>query len=125
MTFSKCQNKGDFKMFCKVCGKEINDQAVICPHCGCAVEKKQEEVEKPISILSILGFVLGLVGIFFSYYLILPIAGLVISICGVYRAKKCNQKLAGLGIAGIVLSSVWLFICICVLAFIGNVLMAL
>lgn len=21
-------------MFCKSCGKEINDQAVVCPHCG-------------------------------------------------------------------------------------------
>ncbi len=24
-------------MFCKICGKELNDQAVICPGCGCAV----------------------------------------------------------------------------------------
>ena len=25
-------------MFCKVCGNELNDAAVICPKCGCAVE---------------------------------------------------------------------------------------
>ncbi len=24
--------------FCQMCGKEIMDQAVICPHCGCSVE---------------------------------------------------------------------------------------
>ncbi len=24
-------------MFCKNCGKEVNDNAVICVHCGCAV----------------------------------------------------------------------------------------
>ena len=24
-------------MFCSKCGKEINDEAVICVHCGCAV----------------------------------------------------------------------------------------
>lgn len=23
-------------MFCKKCGKEICDEAVVCPHCGCA-----------------------------------------------------------------------------------------
>ena len=25
-------------MFCKQCGKEIHDQAVVCVHCGCAVD---------------------------------------------------------------------------------------
>lgn len=23
--------------FCSKCGKEIHDEAVVCPHCGCAV----------------------------------------------------------------------------------------
>lgn len=27
-------------MFCQHCGKEINDEAVICIHCGCAVKKQ-------------------------------------------------------------------------------------
>ena len=27
-------------MFCKNCGKEINDQAVVCPGCGCATGGK-------------------------------------------------------------------------------------
>ena len=25
--------------YCKHCGKEIMDEAVICPNCGCAVEE--------------------------------------------------------------------------------------
>lgn len=25
--------------FCRKCGKEINDDAVMCVHCGCATEK--------------------------------------------------------------------------------------
>ncbi len=29
-------------MYCKHCGKEINDQAVICVHCGCSVVEKKE-----------------------------------------------------------------------------------
>ena len=28
-------------MFCKNCGKEINDQAVICPYCGVADDKSK------------------------------------------------------------------------------------
>ena len=27
-------------MYCKKCGKEIDDEAVICVHCGCAVDGK-------------------------------------------------------------------------------------
>ncbi len=40
-------------MFCSKCGKEINDEAVVCIHCGCATEKmhKQETgKEQPIII---------------------------------------------------------------------------
>ncbi len=36
------------------------------------------------------------------------IAGLILSIMGVRQAKKSNQKLIGLGIAGIVLSSIFI-----------------
>ena len=40
-------------MFCSKCGKEINDEAVVCVHCGCATEKmrQQESVkDQPIII---------------------------------------------------------------------------
>lgn len=40
-------------MFCSKCGKEINDEAVVCVHCGCATEKfrKQEsKKDQPIII---------------------------------------------------------------------------
>lgn len=29
--------------FCTVCGKEINDDAVVCIHCGCATAKVLED----------------------------------------------------------------------------------
>ena len=32
-------------MFCSKCGKEIHDEAVICPECGCKV-KKTKKCEK-------------------------------------------------------------------------------
>ena len=28
------------KMFCRICGNELNEQAVICTKCGCAVDNK-------------------------------------------------------------------------------------
>ena len=40
-------------MFCSKCGKEINDDAVVCIHCGCAtqnMEKQQKEKDQPIII---------------------------------------------------------------------------
>ena len=31
--------------YCSHCGQEIMDEAVICPHCGCAVEKEKVKAE--------------------------------------------------------------------------------
>ena len=31
-------------MYCTKCGKEINDEAVICPFCGCKVERSHKKV---------------------------------------------------------------------------------
>ena len=28
-------------MYCSSCGKEINDEAVVCVHCGCDLKKKK------------------------------------------------------------------------------------
>lgn len=28
-------------MFCKICGNEVNDNAVICPKCGCPIDEQQ------------------------------------------------------------------------------------
>ncbi len=53
-------------MFCKTCGKEINDNAVICPNCGCSTNNKPiqqtgGESKKTLGIL--LGLFLGLIGL--------------------------------------------------------------
>ena len=53
-------------MFCKKCGEEINDEAVVCPKCGCAVEenKKPAEIDKPkTGIGVVMGLFLGLIGL--------------------------------------------------------------
>lgn len=33
-------------MFCYKCGKEIDDEAIVCVHCGCATPKYQEDKRK-------------------------------------------------------------------------------
>lgn len=47
-------------MFCKDCGSEINDNAVICPKCGCAAKKIADKYDQTVYIL--LGIFLGALG---------------------------------------------------------------
>ena len=40
-------------MFCSKCGKEINDAAVVCIHCGCPTQKfdqEKKDKDQPIII---------------------------------------------------------------------------
>ena len=55
--------------FCTKCGKEIMDEAVICPNCGCAVANAvvpKQPVEDKVSVgLCILAALLPLFGIIY------------------------------------------------------------
>lgn len=125
-------------MFCKNCGKEIDDNAVVCPNCGVATEKLQEttaatqvEEKKKTNVFAIIGFILSLVtwGMVFvnTYaYWICFVAGLVLSILGIVWAAKKNANLKGLAIAGVVLTAVsvvfWIIIVVVLVALIGSIL---
>ena len=56
-------------MFCSKCGKEVNDEAVICVHCGCAIENKKAPAanahanDAPNTGFAVLGFFIPLVGL--------------------------------------------------------------
>ena len=52
-------------MFCSRCGKEIDDEAVVCVHCGCAVNSKPATGvgDAPNTGYAILGFLLPIVGL--------------------------------------------------------------
>ena len=60
-------------MYCKYCGSEIDDRAVICPKCGVATSEVQiqNSVEQKTNTLAIVGFVLSFV---------VAIAGLICSV---------------------------------------------
>ena len=82
-------------MFCKNCGKEINDNAAICPHCGVQVQPlKQTNGET--NTIAVVGFV-------FSF--LFALVGLICSIAGYKKAVKEGAPHKGLALAGIIISA--------------------
>lgn len=49
--------------FCSHCGKQILKDAVVCPHCGCAVESVASVTDEPNKGLNIISFLLPIVGL--------------------------------------------------------------
>lgn len=50
-------------MFCKNCGKEIDDKAAVCPHCGVA-QNEQQPIDDSGSIgWGVLGCCIPVVGL--------------------------------------------------------------
>lgn len=103
-------------MFCKNCGHELNDNAIICPNCGVPTDKMQQtasaapvEQKKPNGF-AITALVLGLVGLVGGNYafLIPGIIGLVFGIIGMVKSKQYSAR--GLAIAALVVSIVGLVI---------------
>ncbi len=97
-------------MFCAKCGKEINDEAVICVHCGCAVQQNAStSEEKSWLVTLLLVFFLGGFGIhrFYTGYIgigiiqLLTLGGcgiwalidFICILCGAYKdANGCDLK---------------------------------
>ena len=52
-------------MFCTHCGKEVNDDAVVCVHCGCAVKSNGAvgKSGKSKMVAGLLGILLGDIGV--------------------------------------------------------------
>lgn len=54
-------------MFCKKCGKEIMDDAVICVHCGCSTQDAKTATastnDAPSTGMAVLGFFIPVVGL--------------------------------------------------------------
>lgn len=119
------------KVFCKNCGKEIDDSAYICPHCGVKVAADETKIEKSVEAskkingLGIAGFVVSLVSLWLgAYFCIASIVGLVLSIVGMCWRKKCNSC-NGLSVAGLVLGIVSLVIWALVWIIVGSAIIAL
>ena len=46
-------------MFCKHCGKEVNDKAVVCVHCGCSLVEPSDSRAKSRVVYVLLALFLG------------------------------------------------------------------
>ena len=82
-------------MYCSNCGKELNDNAVICPGCGVPTGKNGIPAQEKMNVLAIVGFVLA----FF-----IPVAGLICSIIGKNNADEYGGNGKSLATAGIAIS---------------------
>ena len=100
-------------MYCRICGKEIKDEAVVCPHCGCAVkeepiknyeEEYDNEKSDKINIMSLVGFILSLISLFLALWGTVAIVGLILSIIGLVQCNQNGERLKGLASAGIIIS---------------------
>lgn len=103
----------EVKIFCSHCGKEIDDSAVICVHCGVATQRLSVVLDgvviKKVNGFGVAGLVVGLLSLWFGALVCVPsIVGLVLSIIGAVKKKNYNSA-NGLAIAGIVLSAISLF----------------
>lgn len=93
-------------MYCKNCGKEIDDKAVICPCCG--VQVAEVPKENRTNTLALIGFILAFV---------VPVAGLICSIIGSRNAADCGGNGKGLATAGIAISIVELALAAVIVVF--------
>lgn len=103
-------------MYCNKCGKEIPEGKTVCTHCGASQTVQQPYYPQPQQQIVVTspvaesngsataGFVLSLIGLFFSIAFILQLLGLILSIVGIVKAGSVHGKGRGMAIAGLVLS---------------------
>ena len=100
-------------MFCKNCGKDIDDNAVVCPNCGVATEKMAASTAPAPAqknTMALVGFILALLGF--------NLIALILSIVGLTNSKKPEFAGDGKGfaIAGIILSTLYIVVIFIIVA---------
>lgn len=108
--------------YCRYCGSEMMDEAVVCVKCGCPVNQTTATVEvanNKLPPVVLVGFIMSMVSAFLSvllftgveelYFLGIPfaVAGLVCSIIGLVKVKRNGLRGKGFAIAGLVVGAVF------------------
>lgn len=90
-------------MFCKNCGHQLPDDAIICASCGATTDNyRRPEVPKQQNLLAVVGFVL-------SFFV--SLAGLICSAIALKRSDRdYDGDGKGMAVAGTVISSVALVV---------------
>ena len=92
--------------FCQKCGKEIVDEAVICPGCGCAVAQEKKDEACGNDGLGIAAKVFLIIGCVAQGWLLIPLAWMLpitISICG--KMKRGESIGTGLKVCALLFVS--------------------
>ena len=77
-------------MFCSHCGKEVSNEAYVCPNCGCLVSGKGSQPQEGNSMM-ILGFI-------FAFFF--PIIGMIFCSKAQKIAKEGDGKIPSLVVWG-------------------------
>ena len=117
-------------MYCKTCGKEIKDNAFVCPYCGCLVGTTENDIqdaipktknyENLVKIFGILGLTFSIISIFISLFTLTSMAGIILSAIGINYASKTPKKRCGLAIAGLIIGIISLVLCAVWLSIFAN-----
>lgn len=101
--------------YCSHCGAQVDDDAVICPKCGCqvgALAEAKPQTTAPVQTESKAPQVLGILSIVFG-----ALGGWLGLICGIIGlAIDKEKKYKTLNVIGICLFVVWVIIYIIILA---------
>lgn len=93
-------------MYCQHCGSQINDNAVVCPNCGCQVKELiMQPVERPV--IGYLALIFGILGGWIG--LLMGVIGLA-----TYKEPK-NRKNCKIGI-GLFVAWIVVYVIIVVVA---------
>lgn len=87
-------------MYCSKCGKEIMDEAVICPECGCAVNQNMPTYTQEGSKAGTMAIVWGIIGIVFAW--LFALVGHMASIIGIIVGIKeytSTKRMTGLALS--------------------------
>ena len=71
-------------MFCTKCGKEINDEAVICPSCGCPTHNYKAQFQSQQATPNIIATIAQRYKINGIIWIVIAALQLIIGICGAW-----------------------------------------
>lgn len=119
-------------MFCKNCGKQLEDYAAFCPDCGTSTRGQSSVNSQPQqqpqywaqpqnqyqqqrngyneNSIAIIGFV---------FAFLFPLVGLICSIIG-YKNSKNGGANGGLALAGIIISAIWFVLIIIIIVVVAS-----
>ena len=113
-------------MFCQHCGKEVNDNAVVCVHCGCSLLSSSNPLAKNRAVYVVLALFFGGLGVhnFYAGYIGKAVAQLSMSLLGLMLSflllllHSCSVASVGRVILLILLCflllSIWIIADICI-----------